>query len=245
LKKGDFLEWFMSLSKLSVAVALVGLALGIAPARAALVDGPISVYNAAGTTLLGYVSDTYDAQNSFTYIPIGTLTTADDLQVQINTSASSPFSILELNPPSTNDYFAGVGGSGGYDFTSSSAGYAYLSSSAQTSAGATPQSVATDLNSLSYFGPAESAIWSLSGNVLNATWVNADSTTDAAQTFYDPVVNYLGLVSNLSDYNSAYGDGAYAVKLEVSVPEPSTAGIALGAAAMLMLSRPRRKPHVG
>jgi hypothetical protein len=224
--------------KLTIVAAFAGLVTTLASARGALVTTPIAVYNSTTSALVGYVSDTYDGQNSFTY----TTSLAGALQVQIDTSASSPISILEMNPPGPNHNFGAVGGSGSFNFAAGGGGYAYLSGTALTAAGATPQSVATDINSLGYDGPAESTIWSLTGNVLTAQWVNANSTTSATQTFYDPVVNYVGIVGDLPLYNSTYGDNAYAVTFVatgVPVPEPASLA-AIGIPVAVSLLRRRR-----
>jgi hypothetical protein len=136
-------------------LAAILMALGGAPAQAGFVTGDIAVYNAAGTTLIGYVSATYDGQNSFTY----TTNIADALQVEINTPVSAPFSMLEVNPPVPNSYFGAVGGSGGSHMAPGNFGYTYLSGTSLAAAGSTPSSSATnDIQSLGYNAPSESTI---------------------------------------------------------------------------------------
>jgi hypothetical protein len=216
------------------------LVIGIAQARADAVTGDIAVFN--GSTLMGYVSDVYDGQNSFTF----TTNLANALNVTIATPVSAPFAILENNPPGANQYFGAVGGSGGYYMSSSQDGYTYLSGSALLPAGSTPTSSTNDINALGYNGPDETTIWSIDGsNVLTAQWVNADSTVQSpAQTFYDPVVDFLGITGDLAGFNAQYGDGATAVTFEFtgvipsSTPEPATGalvGIALAAAGFVRL----------
>lgn len=227
---------------LSIVAALAGFAvIGMAPARGQVSTGDIAVYNAAGTSLLGYVSDILDSQNSLTY----TANIADALEVEIDITGTSPISILELNPPGPNDYVGGVGGSGGYYFASNQAGYAYLAGTALTGTGATPTSAGSDLQSLGYDGPVESTIWSLDGDVLTPQWFNTDSTESLAEVFYDPIVNYLGITSDLSGYNSDYGDGASPVEFEftgpVPVPEPSTWAIMAVGAGVIFGFRKRRR----
>ena len=224
--------------------ALFLLVVSISPAKASTVTGDLAVYK--NGTLIGYVSDVYDGQNSFTY----TANIASALEVQVNTSSSAPFSVLSVNHPGTNLYFGAVGGSGGYNFSSSSDGYAYLTDTGLTAAGATPTSTSTDLQSLGYNAPAESTIWSFNGNTLGAQWVDANGTVvDPVTVFYDPTVNYLGITDDLSGYNSAYGDGAYAVTLDFTgdlgspapTPEPESLSLlATGCAALYLKLRRRR-----
>jgi len=226
---------------LSIVAALAGVAvIGIVPARGQLLStGDIAVYNAAGTSLLGYVSDTLDSQNSLTY----TANIAAALEVQIYITGTSPISILELNPPGPNHYVGGVGGSGGYNFASNQDGYAYLAGTALTGTGATPTSAGNDIQSLGYNAPVESTIWSLEGDVLTAQWIDSDSTANPAVVYYDPEVNFLGLTSDLSGYNSAYGDSASAVTFEFTgpvVPEPSTWAIMAAGAGVIFGLRRRR-----
>jgi len=207
------------------------LAVGVVSARAELLEGNITIYQ--GTTFLGYISDTYDIQDTFTY----TANIANALNVQIDASTGTPFAILELNPPGANQYLGAVGGSGGYYFSSGNAGYAYLSGSALVPAGSTPSFSPDDIRF--YDAPLESTIWSLSGNTITAQWVNVDNTVVSAQTFYDPNVNYgyIGITDDLSGYNSAYGEGAYAVTLDfMATPEPVSCGlIGVGLAAIAAL----------
>jgi hypothetical protein len=190
-------------------------------AKADILSGNIAVYS--GSNLLGYVSATYDGQNSYTY-QVGT---TGALTVQINTSTSAPFSILALNPPGgSNPYFGSVGGSGGYSFGSGSSGYSYLAGTSFTPAGSTPSSSATtSIQSLGYFAPAESSIWTLTGSVLSAQWVNTNGTLASAQTMYDPRVNFLGTTGDLSAFLAEFPEeGALAVRLEftgASVPPPA------------------------
>lgn len=227
------------------------LVIGITPARATILSGDIAVYNAAGTTLLGYVSKNYDSQNSFTY----SSNVATALTFEIDSSASAPFAILEQTPPisSTNDYFAAVGGSGGYDMTPSVDGYAYMTSGSLTASGATPSSTPSpssdDLNELGYNGPEETTIWSHTGQILTPQWVNVGGTTYPNVVFYDPVVNYIGITADLSGYNSDYGDGAVAVTLEfttafpnTSTPEPASGALSvIGLAAVGLAVKIRQR----
>ena len=164
---------------------------------ATLVTGTIQVYK--GVTLLGYVSDSFDSQNSYTY----TANAANALQVEIDPSTSE-FEIQATNTPDSSPYFGAVGGSGGYYFQSNNWGYAYLAGTSSIAAGP-PQSAVTSLQSLGYNAPAEATLWSHIGNVLTAQWVNSDSTQNATQIYYDPIVDYIGITGSLAQYNSEFG----------------------------------------
>jgi hypothetical protein len=229
----------------SILSGVLLLAIGLVPARAGLVSGDIAVYN--GSSLLGYVSDAYDGQNTFTY----TTNMAQALTVEFDSSASAPFSITTLNPPGSNTYFGAVGGSGGYHFASGNSGYAYLSDTSLVAAGSHPSGSATnDIQSLGYNAPSESTIWSRSGNVLTAQWVNSDGSQNPTQTIYDPVVDYLAITGDLTTYNNAFGDNAEAVTFKFTgtlptsaVPEPGVYALlgSLGLTGAALLRRRRAR----
>jgi hypothetical protein len=210
--------------------------LAVQPAHAQLSTGFIEVFMSSDNALLGYVSDTYDGQDTFTI----TANQANALKVEVNTTATTPFSFLELNPPdSANPYFGGVGGSGGYDFKPGQVGYSYLSGTGLTAAGSLPSFTAgNSIQALGYNGPSESTIWSGSGQDISAQWVNVDGSKDSAQTFYDPVGNYLGITGDLNAFNSAFGEGAYAVTLAFTgtLPPPPTTAVPEPSALVLLFT---------
>lgn len=234
------MKYFARFSAIS-ATFLLTLASG---AHAVLISGNIAVYE--GTTLLGYVSKSFDSQNSYTYKP----GLANALSVQIDTS-TSVFDIIALNGPDpAHPYVGAVGGSGGYNFSSGQLGYAYLAGTGHTDAGSTPTfapAVTTSITSLGYNGPAESMIWSLSGDILNAQWVNSDgSLAYQTLTFYDPAVDFLGLVGDFNKFNQTFpGENASLVTLRftgnlssTNVPEPGTLEIlALSLAGLAFIRR--------
>jgi PEP-CTERM motif len=219
--------------------ALAGICASAA-ANAAVVSGDLAVYN--GNTLVGYVSDAYDGQNTFTI----TSNVSNALDVQID-STLSLFAINAVNAPdASNTYVGAVGGSGGYDFASNNPGYAYLAGTGLAAAGPPSSSVGTSPQSLGYNGPAEATIWSRTGNTLSAQWENTDDTIAAATVFYDPTVDFLGITSDLADYEAKYTDNSHAVTLVftgtfpgTTIPEPTSLAILGGALAGGLLLRRR------
>jgi len=229
--------WRIKLNYIKCISAVLLLTLiAIVPAKASSVDGNIAVY--AGSTLIGYVSDTYDASNLFTITP----SAAGALNVQIDTAATSPFSILALNPPGSNSYFGAIDYAG--DFTSSATSYAPLTGTSLVAAGSTPSSSAT--NDFDSGLASESTIWSLSGDVLTAQWINPDGTANPTTMFYDQGVDYLSLTGDLSAFQTQFSEeDAEAVTFEFTgniapTPEPSSLALfGTGLACALGLVRRR------
>lgn len=217
------------------------LAISSAAAFASTFTGTISVYD--GNNLLGYVSRIYDGQNSFTY----TSNIANALTITFDNASTAPFAIA-LSAPilgnANNSYFGAVGGSGGFNFTSGALGYAYLSGTSLTAAGALPSLPATsDIEALGYNGPVESTIWSLTagghlGGVLNPQWVNANGTVSIASTFYDGAVDFLGIVGDFNKFTSTFpGENAKLVSFEVSaIPTPEPGSVVMGVMGLGMIA---------
>jgi hypothetical protein len=213
-------------------VCFVGIA--AAPAQAGLLDGPVAAYE--GSTFLGYVSDIYNNQNTFTY----TTKIADALNIEINSNASTLAGRL-LNPPGANLYFGAVGGSGGYYFGPGDSGYAYLSGTSLVPANSPPSSTATnDIQPLGYNAPSESTIWSFSGSQMMAQWTNVDGTQNPTVIAYDPFLDSFIITGDLKSFNEEFGDNAVAVTFQfqgtpVAAPEPSSF-LLMGVGAICMLA---------
>ncbi|KAJ7178846.1 hypothetical protein C8R43DRAFT_472035 [Mycena crocata] len=175
--------------------------------------GYVEVTKADGTAA-GYIRKTFDDQNSYTLTP----SKSSALQVKLPSSSpfTGPFNILGINgPDKKHPYLGAVGGSSGYHFAHGQLGSAYLAGTGASPANSPPSSRAgTSLQALGYNGPAESQIWSMDCKTrgLSAQWTNTDLSQPATTIFYDPVVDYLGITSDLEVFNGHFGsEGAYAV----------------------------------
>ncbi|KAJ6585918.1 hypothetical protein B0H19DRAFT_1111017 [Mycena capillaripes] len=167
-------------------------------------SGIIQISRASDGGLLGYIRKTFDGQKSYTY---GTLENA--LVVTLPASpGNGAFDLVATNgPDAVHNNVGAVGGSGGFNFNPGSLGYAYLAGTGHSDANAPPSSNAgTSIQSLGYTGPAESQIWSLDCNTraLTAQWTNTDSTNPTTQLFYDPAVDFVGLVGDFDKFTSTF-----------------------------------------
>ena len=213
-------------------------------AMAAPVTGQIAVYD--GNSLLGYVSRFYDAQNSYTYTSL----LADALEVSLDPLVSL-FAISTLNEPVSDRYFGAVGGRVSYHMGSGLPGYAYLSGTSLTPAGATPvppRDAIHDIEVLGYHAPSESTIWRLMGDELMAQWVNTDGTLVADTTiFYNGLINVLDLTGDLAAFNAMFPNEKtrrvtfrFTGASPNNVPEPMSLGlVGIGLVVLALL---RRKP---
>ncbi|KAJ6631024.1 hypothetical protein B0H10DRAFT_704360 [Mycena sp. CBHHK59/15] len=175
--------------------------------------GYVQVTKSDGTAA-GYISKTFDDQRSYT------LTTSLSAALQVILPSLSPFDgpidILASNgPDAAHPYLGAVGGSGGYTFGPGIGGYSYMSGTGASSPNSPPSSSAgTSIQSLGYNAPSESQIWSIDclTRQISAQWTNTDSSQPATSLFYDPLVDFLGLTSDLDTFNDDFVDeGAYAV----------------------------------
>ena len=83
-------------------------------------QGRIQVRRASNSEILGYIRQTFDGQNSYTYGPL-----ANALKVSIPTTVQTgtAFEITAINGPDPAHPFVGaVGGSGGYNFNAGQLG---------------------------------------------------------------------------------------------------------------------------
>lgn len=176
--------------------------------------GTIQLNKVSDGSLVGYVSNIYDSQDSYTI----TSNVGSALQVSLPflSPFGTPIDITAINGPDSKNILLGaVGGSPGFDLQSGQLGTAYLSGTGHTGAGSPPSSTAgTSMQAVGYDAPSESQIWTLDcvGLTFTATWTNSDDTQPAATTiFYNPTVKYLGLTGDLDVLNGVFNEGAFAV----------------------------------
>ncbi|KAF9534170.1 hypothetical protein CPB83DRAFT_879443 [Crepidotus variabilis] len=175
--------------------------------------GVIAVTKVSTNTIIGYVRKTFDGQNSYTF---GPLSNALTVSLPSGSSVNSNFEITAVNgPDAAHPFFGAVGGSGGYNFSPGQLGYAYLAGTGHTAPNSPPSSTAgTSIQSLGYNGPAESSIWSINcmSHQLTAKWTNADSSQPPTSLFYDPPVDFVGLIGDKNKFDSVFtGEGAYTI----------------------------------
>ncbi|KAF6758807.1 hypothetical protein DFP72DRAFT_844621 [Ephemerocybe angulata] len=176
--------------------------------------GILQVRLAVNGAVKGYISKVYDGQNSYT---VSTL--QDALTVDLSsTSLSGPLEISAVDGPDASRPLIGaVGGSGGFNFASGQVGYTYLSGTGHTPANSPPSSTAgSSLNEFGYTGPVESTIWFVNCLSLEVTaqWTNDDGSQFPTSVFYDPGVDYVGLVGDFNAFTSTFPtEDAYLVTL--------------------------------
>ncbi|KAJ7901167.1 hypothetical protein B0H14DRAFT_3852330 [Mycena olivaceomarginata] len=203
---GTKVVWYQTAD---VSVALRTLQVNV---QCFVASGVIQISRASDGVPLGYVRNTFDGQKSYTF---GSL--ANALVVTLPASpCSGAFDLVATNgPDAAHTNVGAVGGSGGYDFSSGNLGYAYLAGTGHTNANSPPSSSAgTSIQSLSYNGPSESQIWSLNCDTraITAQWTNTDSTNPATGLFYDPPVDFLGLIGDFTKFTNTFtGEGAFLV----------------------------------
>lgn len=178
--------------------------------------GTIQVRRASNGNVLGYIRKAFDGQNSYTF----SSNVLDALTVKLSsTSISSGAQEISAvaGPDPAHPLIGAVGGSGGYNFNPGQLGYAYLSGTGHTPANSPPSSTAGhSIQSLGYNAPAESTIWFVDCLTLDITaqWTNADGSRPATSLFYDPPVDFVGLIGDFNKFVSTFpGEGAYLVTL--------------------------------
>lgn len=172
--------------------------------------GLFQVRNAATGAELGYISNAYDAQRTYTY---GSIANALRVTPDVPVQEGVPTQITAINGPDpAHAFLGGVGGSGGYKFASGQVGYAYLSGTGHTTANSPPSSTAgNSIQVLGYNGLSESTIWMFdcTSLAIAAQWTNVDGSQNPTSLMFDPVGNYLALTGDVGALNSAFGEGAY------------------------------------
>ncbi|KAF6752136.1 hypothetical protein DFP72DRAFT_906217 [Ephemerocybe angulata] len=180
--------------------------------------GTIQVRRASNGNILGYIRKTFDSQGSYTF----SSNILDALTVKLSsTSISSGAQEISAvgGPDGAHPLIGAVGGSAGYDFNPGQLGYryAYLSGAGHTNANSPPSFTAGhSIQSLGYNGPAESTTWFVDCLTLDITaqWTNADGSQPPTSLFYDPPVDFVGLVGDFNQFVSTFpGEGAYLVTL--------------------------------
>ncbi|KAJ7510358.1 hypothetical protein B0H11DRAFT_1958633 [Mycena galericulata] len=176
-------------------------------------SGYIALIKADGTAA-GYISKALDSQNSYGL----SASRSDALKVEFPSSSPfhGPINIRAMNgPDARHPYLGAVAGGGGFQFGQGQVGYAYLAGTGASPAHSPPSSNAgTSLQSLGYNGPSESQIWTVNCKTLGLSpqWTNTDSTQPPTTIFYDPIIDSLGLTSDLDAFSAEFpSEGAHSV----------------------------------
>lgn len=183
-------------------------------------QGYIEVYDASSNVQLGYISHTYDFQNSYTYTALES--GAQVFKIPATNQYNTLINIEAVNGPDSDfPLIGGVGGSGGFELGQGRSDYVYLSGVGSTNAGSTPSDDAgNSIESLGYEAPSESAIFALSCNLeLGVQWVDdiGFTTPKSENFFYDPSVDYIGVTADLAAFNDAFpGEGGIPLTLKFS-----------------------------
>ncbi|KAJ2927509.1 hypothetical protein H1R20_g9580, partial [Candolleomyces eurysporus] len=178
-------------------------------------SGKIQVRRASDGVILGYIRNTFDGQNSYTY---GTLANALSVQLGSVDSSAGVMEIRAINGPDAAHPFVGaVGGSAGYNFNPGQLGYTYLSGTGHTPANSPPSfSAGHSIQSLGYNAPAESTVWSVNclTGAVTGQWTNVDGSQPSTSIFYDPAVDFVGLIGDFNKFVQTFpNEGAYLVTL--------------------------------
>jgi len=207
------------MSRVIATFLLLGGWIAVQPAHSAVITGNIAAHSVNGGALVGYL-DLTAGQDRYL---LNALASANILD--LDTSASSPFSLLDQDAPASHRFFAGLISPGIELLTTNSNAAILGDSPVTTSPGSTPQSG----GSVSIPGAEyESAIWSRSGSDLSLRWVNHDGSSPATTTVWDPVGQTLYLTANPAAVILNH-PGSQAVNLVFTgtiptdaVPEPSS-----------------------
>ncbi|KAJ2927503.1 hypothetical protein H1R20_g9579, partial [Candolleomyces eurysporus] len=183
--------------------------------------GKIQVKRESDGSILGYIRNTFDGQNSYTY---GSLENALKVQLSSTSINAGAIEIVAIDGPDNAHPFVGaVGGSAGYNFNPGQLGYTYLSGTGHTPANSPPSFEAGhSIQSLGYNAPAESTVWTvdcLTGSITGQ-WTNVDGSQPSTSVFYNPAVDFVGLIGDFNKFVETFpNEGAFLVTLQF-IPSP-------------------------
>jgi hypothetical protein len=173
--------------RIIAALLLLSGWIAVPPAHADLVTGHIKVTSVNDQNTIGFLQLTTATDR---YI-VGSAASADNFQ--LDTAASSPFSLTDLDAPASHPFFAGLISPGIELLTTNSNAAVLGDSSVQTAPGSTPQSGGSPSIPGAEF---ETAIVSPSGVSLSLRWVNHDGGQPSVSVVWDPVGQVLYLTAN-------------------------------------------------
>ncbi|KAK4704683.1 hypothetical protein P7C70_g1523, partial [Phenoliferia sp. Uapishka_3] len=150
-------------------------------------QGTISVTRQDNGVPMGFISNVYDDQFSYTFTP--NVASAQVFQIPTNAPYVDNFAIQAVGGPDpANPFLGSVCGSQGCVLNDGQTGYTYFSGATEVPAGSTPQTSGTTSLSvgLGYNPGTETDMFSINclSLVFSSVWINFDGTTPATTSFY-------------------------------------------------------------